>query len=197
MNAAGREESLRLFVACELSDEIRAALARIQDELRSSGAARLRWVRPEGIHITLKFLGQVESERVPEIKAALVSAIEPFRLRLAPGLLGGFGGARIRVVWVSVEGDTDNLASIAQRVERALTPLGYPAERRAFAPHLTLARVPDRMPSSERVVLAGLVRDYRLEPLPSMIVTSVSLIQSVLGPGGSVYHKLATFPPES
>lgn len=195
MTAAGRAESLRLFVACELSDEIRAALARVQEELRQIGAGKLRWVRPEGIHITFKFLGQVESERVPEMTAALVSAIEPFRLRLAPARLGGFGGARIRVVWVGVEGDTDGLAAIAQQVERALTPLGYPAERRPFNPHLTLARVPDRMPASERGRLAGLVRDHRLAPLPSMIVTNVGLIQSVLGPGGSVYHKLATFPP--
>ena len=75
MTAAGRAESLRLFVACELSDEIRAALARVQDELQNSGAGNLRWVRPEGIHITLKFLGQVERERVPEVTAALASMI--------------------------------------------------------------------------------------------------------------------------
>lgn len=197
MTADGPEASIRLFVACELSDEIRAALARVQDELRKNGAGRLRWVRPEGIHITFKFLGQVERARVPEVMVALASEIEPFRLRLAPARLGGFGGARIRVVRVGVEGDMDGLAALAQRVERSLTPLGFPAERRPFAPHLTLARVPDRMPAAERGRLAGLVKDHRLEPLPSMIVTSVSLIQSVLGPGGSVYHKLATFPPES
>ena len=197
MTVSDRPASLRLFVACELSDEIRAALARVQDELQNSGAGNLRWVRPEGIHITLKFLGQVERERVPEVTAALASMIEPFRLRLAPARLGGFGGARIRVVWIGVEGDTEGLASIAQRVERALTPLGFPAERRPFEPHLTLARVPDRMPAAERGRLAGLVRDYRSAPLPSMIVTSASLIQSVLGPGGSVYHNLATFLPES
>ncbi len=197
MTVSDKPASLRLFVACELSDEIRAALARVQDELRNSGAGRLRWVRPEGIHITLKFLGQVESERVPEVTAALASVIEPFRLRLAPARLGGFGGVRIRVVWIGVDGDTDGLASIAQRVERALTPLGFPPERRPFDPHLTLARVPDRMPAAERGSLAALVRDYRVQSLPSMIVTSVSLIQSVLGPGGSVYHNVATFPSES
>src|SRR3990172_3077032 len=100
-SAPGR---LRLFVACELSDEVRDALAAVQDQLRSAGAGRLRWVRPEGIHVTLKFLGEVEANRVDAIRAALRPAGEPFSIRLRPAGLGGFpsaapragGGARLR-----------------------------------------------------------------------------------------------------
>lgn len=190
----GRPQQLRLFVACELPDEVRRGLGRVQDELRRLGAGRLRWVRPEGIHVTLKFLGEVEESRVEEITSALASAVEPFELRLRLASLGGFGGARLRVVWVGLEGDVEALASLAGRVEAALRPLGFPRERRPFAAHLTLARVPDQVPSAERRQLAGLIERYRLPPLPSMILTEVRLMRSILGPGGSVYHRLASFP---
>ncbi len=191
-----RSQQLRLFVACALPDEMRRALGRIQDDLRSAlGGGRLRWVRPEAIHVTLKFLGEVEESRVDEITSALRSAVEPFELRLsASGGLGGFGGARLRVVWVGLEGDVEGLASLAGRVETALAPLGFPSERRPFAAHLTLARVPDQVPSAERRQLASLVERYRSPPLPSMVLTEVHLMRSILGPGGAVYHRLASFP---
>ncbi len=189
-----RPGQIRLFVACELTDEVRSALGRIQEDLRRLGADGLRWVRPAGIHLTLKFLGGVEESRLDRIKEALAAAIEPFELRVRPSTLGGFGGARLRVVWVGLEGDTEPLASLARRVDRALRPLRFPRERRPFAPHLTLARVQDRVPPPERRRLAGLIERYRSPLLPSMILTEVSLMQSVLGPGGSVYHRLATFP---
>ncbi len=191
-----RPKQLRLFVACELSDDVRDGLRRIQDDLRRLGAGQLRWARPEGIHVTLKFLGEVEEARVAEISAALAAAIEPFELRLQPAALGGFGGARLRVIWVGLQGDVEALASLAGRVEAALTPLGFPRERRPFAAHLTLARVADRVPAADRRELADLIDGYRPPPLPSMIVTDVSLMQSKLGPRGSVYQRLASFPRE-
>ncbi|OGO50270.1 MAG: 2'-5' RNA ligase [Chloroflexi bacterium RBG_16_68_14] len=190
-------EELRLFVACELPDDVRQALGRLQDDLRRLGASRLRWVRPEGIHVTLKFLGAVEASRVEKITSALAAAVEPFELRLRPAEVGGFGGARLRVVWVGLEGDIEALASLAKRVDRALRPLGFPREGRPFAAHLTLARVPDLVPSEERQQLAGLIERYRPPPLPSMILREVYLMRSILGPGGSVYQRLASFPREA
>lgn len=193
-----RPNQLRLFVACELSDAVRDGLRRIQDDLRRLGAGRLRWARPEGIHVTLKFLGDVDEARVEEISSALTDAIEPFELRLsAAGGLGSFGGARLRVIWVGLQGDVEALASIAGRVEAALTPLGFPRERRPFAAHLTLARVPDQVPPADRRKLADLIDGYRPPSLPSMIVTDVSLMQSTLRPSGSVYQRLASFPREA
>ena len=192
--ASEPSQQLRLFVACELPDEVRRALGRVQEDLRRLGADRLRWVRPESIHVTLKFLGGVESSRVEGITAALGSAIEAFELRLRLASLGGFGGARLRVVWVGLDGDVEGLAALAGRVEAALQPLGFPRERRPFAAHLTVARVPDQVPSAEPRQLASLVDRYRPPPLPSMTFAQVSLMQSQLGPGGSVYKRLATFP---
>lgn len=197
---AERPQQLRLFVACELPDEVKRALGRIQDDLRSAlsgGAVRLRWVRPESVHVTLKFLGEVEETRVAEITSALAAAVEPFELRLSSSAgLGGFGGARLRVVWLGLEGDVEALAALASRVEQALTPLGFPAERRPFAAHLTIARVPDRASPEERRQLALLLERHRTPALPSMILTEVRLMRSVLGPGGSAYYRIASFPQQ-
>lgn len=192
--ASDRSQQLRLFVACELPEEVRRALGRLQDDLRRLGADRLRWVRPESIHVTLKFLGDIDEARVDELSAALAEAVGPFELRLRLAKLGGFGGARLRVVWVGLEGDIDGLAALARRVEEALTRLGFPSERRPFAGHLTLARVPDAVPLAERRQLASLIQRYRSPALPSMILTEVTLMRSVLGPGGSVYSRIAVFP---
>ena len=189
------DQQLRLFIACELPAEVQAALGRLQDDLRRAGAGRLRWVRPQGIHITLKFLGDVEEARVGELRAALSQAIEPFELRLsASGELGGFGGARLRVVWVGLAGDLEPLAELARRVEEALEPLGFARERRRFTAHLTLARVPDAMSSADRQGLAGLIRSHRSVALPSIVLREVALMRSILRPGGSEYSRIATFP---
>ncbi len=188
------KEHLRLFVACELPDDVRRALGAVQDSLRQATSVRLRWVRPEGIHITLKFLGEVETGRVGEIERVLAAAIEPFEARVRPAAVGGFGGSRLRLVWVGLEGDIDRLAGLAERVDAALAPLGFPRERRKFAAHLTLARVPDDAPPRDRQALSALLEDLGLPALPSIVLTEAHLIQSILGPGGSAYQRLATFP---
>lgn len=188
------ESQLRLFVACELPDEVRDALAGVQDDLRRMGAGPLRWVRPEGMHVTLKFLGAVDAERVPTIEDALAEAIAPFELKVRAASVGNFGGARLRVVWVGLQGDVDGLAALAGRVETALEPLGFPRERRPFAAHFTLARVPDRASPAERKRLSSLLQRYQPPALPSMTLREVSLMRSQLGPGGSVYTRLASFP---
>jgi 2'-5' RNA ligase len=190
------EKSLRLFVACELPPDALEGLARVQSELRDRSAGRLRWVRPEGIHLTLKFLGAVAPEMSKRVVDALAAAIvEPFTLNLRFDRLGSFGGRmRLRVLWVGLAGDVEELSSLAETVEKALKPLGFLRESRPFAPHLTLARVPDDMGVDERSRLADLVAAYKLPPLPSMSISEVSLMQSFLLPGGARYEQRATFP---
>ncbi|HEU4759114.1 MAG TPA: RNA 2',3'-cyclic phosphodiesterase, partial [Dehalococcoidia bacterium] len=139
----GVPEILRLFVAVELGEGVRRALAALQDDLRRRGLTDLRWVRPEGIHLTLKFLGETPTEKVADIQEALaaeVAGVAPHWLRL--GKLGTFGDRRgPQVLWVDLEGDVSRLAQLQRRIDQALAPLGFPRERREFAPHLTLARV--------------------------------------------------------
>jgi len=196
MTQADRERALRLFIACELPPAARDALGRAQDELRARGAGRLRWVRPEGIHLTLKFLGDVAAARRGAVESALAAAIvSPFALDLRLGSLGGFGGRqRLRVIWVGLEGDVDGLARQAALVEEALAPLGFPRERRPFAPHLTLARVPDDAGAQERSRLARLLEESPPPSSPSLTLTTVNLMQSFLQPGGARYQCLAVYP---
>jgi 2'-5' RNA ligase len=187
---------LRLFVACELPPEMKAALTALQDALRRQGAPRVRWVRPEGIHLTLKFLGAVPAQRVADICAALAPTVEGIRpLRLSLGSLGAFGGRRgARVVWVGLEGDVERVAELQRRVEAALARLGFPPENRAFSPHLTLARVPDQVGSTEREQLWDLTKALAAPKAAPVTIREVSLMRSILGPGGAVYERLAAFP---
>jgi 2'-5' RNA ligase len=191
-----KEKSLRLFVACELPEEAREGLARVQADLREKGAGRLRWVRPEGIHLTLKFLGAVAPDMAQRIVDALAASIvEPFTLRLRFDRVGSFGGRmRLRVVWVGLAGDVEELSALAETVEVALGPLGFPRENRPFAAHLTLARVPDDMGIEARSRLADLIAAYKLPPLPEMSISEVALMQSFLLPSGARYEQRATFP---
>ncbi len=185
---------LRLFVACELPGELIEALSRVQSDLRQQAGDELRWVRPEGIHLTLKFLGGVETTRLEDVKSALAGAVRPFKVSLKPNRLGGFGGRRLRVVWVGMGGDVDGLSELAQSIDDALLPLGFPSDGRPFRPHLTLARVPDRTGNEERRRLSDLVEGYELPELPWVLLSQVSLIQSALGPGGARYQTISTNP---
>ncbi len=186
-------ERLRLFVAIELDERVREALARVQGELRSQPLPPLRWTRPEGIHLTLKFLGETAADRAPAIEAALrqaLAGLSPLRVELGP--LATFGGRRPRVLWVGVAGDVDRLKDLQARVDRALQSLGFPREERAYSPHLTLARVP---PSA---AVAGPALEQALAAVPppqaAMDVREVSLMLSRLGPAGAAYERLAAFP---
>jgi 2'-5' RNA ligase len=191
---ADESKGLRLFVALELPEDVRQVLGDVQELLRNAGAARLRWVRPEGIHLTLKFLGNVAEHRVATVENALAGAIEPFELELQPSGVGGFGGRRLRVVWIGLDGHMERLAAFATRIDEALGNVGFERERRPFAAHLTLARVPDEVSGDERARLDGLIKAFEAPLVPSMQFHEVSLMRSILGPGGARYERLASFP---
>lgn len=189
--------ALRLFVAVELPEEIREGLRELMDALRTHAAAHaVRWVRPEGIHITLKFLGAVPAGRLDELQRALERAtagVAPFEFAVSG--MGSFGGRRnVRVVWAGVGGETAALASLAARVEDEMAPLGFARESRPFAAHLTLGRVRDEATAAERESLHDAIAAARPPALPGVRVTSVSLMKSTLGRGGARYEALATFP---
>lgn len=196
---AGRRQAtgdvLRLFVAVELGEEALRALASLQGALRRSGLDGLRWVRPEGVHLTLKFLGETPADRVPAIRAALAEAVSgtpPHVLKLNG--LGTFGSRRSpRVLWVGLEGDLEDLRRLQEKVEAALARLGFPTEGRAFSPHLTLARV---RPENAAALSGPIARAVEAAPAPEACipVREVSLMRSTLGPGGAVYDRLAVFP---
>jgi 2'-5' RNA ligase len=181
---------MRAFVAIELPESLRRALAREQSRFRAV-CPDARWTRPEGIHLTLKFLGEISEAQVDEVKKALqrIGQFEKFTVRAQ-----GFGffpdARRPRVFWAGLDAPPD-LGRLAAQVERAMAPLGFPAENRAFRPHLTLARF--RIPRPQPR-LQALVAEQDDTILGSVEVSDFFLWESKLSPQGAEYRKVARFP---
>jgi 2'-5' RNA ligase len=191
--------ALRLFVAVELPPEVQRMLAATIDALkRASPGDAVRWVRPDGIHLTLEFLGATPEERLPLIHTALrlgVRDAAPFEV--TPLGVGSFGGPRnLRVIWVGVGGDGGALANLAERVAGAMAPRGFAKEARSFNAHLTLGRVRDTAGRDDRARLHDALSRFDPPDYPAFRVDHVSLMESTLGPGGAVYRQLAEYPLE-
>lgn len=181
-------------MAIDLTAELKAALAELQDRLRRLWpGASVRWVDPAGIHLTLKFLGEVGADRLEAIVGALergTAGVEPFELKI--GGLGFFPGPnRARVVWVGVREPTGRLAKLQRQVEAGLEPLGFAPEGREFVPHLTLGRLktPAGLPPPDA--------DWADRPLGRMTVREVVLMESRLSPAGAAYRLVRAFPLKS
>ena len=188
---------IRAFVAVELSDELKTVLAQAQLKLKKSRVSYIgRWVAPNSVHLTLKFLGDVTPSLVEAITPALHEACAPARpFSIALSGLGSFPGRqRPRVIWIGVTGDLEPLQNLQSRVETALQSLGFVAERRPFQPHLTLARIKDGASTLERADLMTWMDAIQIAPSAPMIVRELGLIRSELRPSGAVYTRLATFP---
>ena len=153
---AGNNESqsattIRTFVAIELSDEIKRVLSELMESLREKDIREVRLVRPEGVHLTLKFLGDIPVGKVDAVKEALscVTSHAPFELDLDG--TGVFPNERKpRVLWVGIKGDMAPLNALQSDVENALEGIGFRRERRDFSPHLTIGRIRDT--ASEGIV---------------------------------------------
>jgi 2'-5' RNA ligase len=190
------EEAVRSFIAIELPDELKRELSALIDRLRADSPDVARWIDPAGIHLTLKFLGDVPAGRLDSLTAALTKAVAgfgPFRLEV--GDLGVFPESRrVRVVWVAVSGETGRLQKLQQAVEGAMEGLGFPVESRAFRPHLTLARVRDRARPEEREAIGQLVAASPFRVATPLEVSTVHLMRSRLAPGGVVYSRSGSVP---
>ncbi len=184
-------ETVRSFVAIELPDELKRELVGLVDRLRADSPSVARWVDPASIHLTLKFLGDVATERLDSVMAALSAAVRDFApFRLEVGGLGVFPNPdRVRVVWVAVSGETGRLQALQGAVEEALEELGFPSESRSFRPHLTLARVRDRARTDERQAIGRLVAAGEFAALTRIDVDAIHLMRSRLDPGGAVYSR--------
>jgi len=180
---------MRTFIAIEIPGEIKEEMAKIQEQLKHSSAVDAGWTRPEGIHLTLKFLGEAPEANVPEIMNVLTGimvGVETFSLDLAG--VGTFPNpASARVVWVGIGGETDRLLKLQAEVEDGMARLGFERENRKFTPHLTLGRI--KYIRSRKAWLGALeiVKDIRF---PSFVVNAISLMKSELKPSGAAYTEL-------
>ena len=179
-----------------LDPSLKEALARVMERLKAT-RADVGWVKPENLHLTLKFLGPVEETRLEAIAEAVASAARGCgSFRFVLGGLGAFPQPRVaRVVWVGVPEGADSLAGLQARLEAELEPLGFPREERPFTAHLTLGRV--RGPGRREQLAAALI-SVPVEPLGEMVLDRIEMMKSDLrreGPRYSILHSLPLGPP--
>lgn len=197
---------IRTFIAVEVNDEIRPAISRRQDEVKDrlshdlrklAPDARLQWTHPESIHLTLKFLGEIDESQIERICAALnevADAASPLSLEI--GGLGAFPDARApRVLWLGLADPAGSPQQIARLthaagdLDRALRSFGFESESKTYSPHLTLARIK----AGSREVGRALTDSGALmhsESIGILRIDGLSLMRSDLKPSGSVYTRL-------
>ena len=182
--------SVRLFIAAELPSAFREDIARVGASALALGIRGVRPVRAENAHLTLKFLGEVSVDRVEDVLASMriaAARAAPFTLRM--GNLGAFPNADApRVLWLGVDGDLAALRRLRDDLEDALAAAGFQRDRRAFAPHVTAARVRDRVSpaAAKRLMNAAAVPTTPVE----FAVKRLSLMRSDTRPAGAVYTRL-------
>jgi 2'-5' RNA ligase len=181
---------VRLFVALEIPAEVRESLADLPRSFRAV-SSRPRWVRPENLHVTLKFIGEWPLEKLDVLRGALaaVHLNEPVKLDFRG--LGFFPNEKCpRVFWAGIEASS-NLVTLADEIDHATEKLGIPREQRLFSPHLTLARFePPGLPEKLRAsIQENATRDFG-----SLHTNQFRLIESKLKSSGAEYTTLQTFP---
>ena len=186
-------EPIRSFVAIELPDELRVELGRLESQLKSESQPWVKWVNPNSIHLTLKFLGNIATEKITEITKAMEDAtqdIPPFQLEVKE--LGVFPNLkRVQVAWVGLSGETDKLGQLQKGIESNLERLGFVPENRPFTPHLTLARIREQASLDERQRFGQLIADTKAQINYIIKVDSTSLMRSQLTRQGAVYTRIS------
>jgi 2'-5' RNA ligase len=188
--------TIRAFIAIELSDQARTALADLQNRLKAVVPPRtVRWTAVENIHLTLHFLGDIAGGDVDKVAGALTTvtaAYRPFALELRE--LGCFPDTRRpRIVWAGMAGEIDTLVELHRDLGQQLKVIDFMPEARPYAPHLTIGRVNKGLPSRQVSQLGETLEKARLEVnhLAPLEVTEICLFQSDLRPSGPVYTSLA------
>jgi RNA 2',3'-cyclic 3'-phosphodiesterase len=184
---------VRLFVALDLPEKVSERLGELIDRLRKQ-CPHARWVRPEGVHITLKFIGHVDGAKADSIRLALerIRSGRPIEMQFRG--VGFFPNERRpRVIWCGVEA-SPNLAGLVAQIEDSLEPLGVERETRAYTPHLTLARIDaEKVRPGEIEKLVEAVKELETSAFGSSCETAFYLYESVTRPSGAEYKKLQSF----
>ena len=180
---------MRFFVAVDIPEDVRGAVLALVERLRPS-CRSARWARIEGLHVTLKFIGEASPEQAGKIKSALATVSPPAPIQMIFRGLGFFPNERRpRVLWAGIESGPE-LAALAAAVETALAPLGIKREERAFSPHLTLARFDS---SGGLDKLRAAIESAGPREFGSATAKEFHLYQSILKRGGAEYTRVATF----
>lgn len=184
--------NIRTFIAINMTNEIKERLNKIQTQLKKT-EVDVKWTNPEGMHITLKFLGNLvigQLEGVYQMVLEATSDFNPFLLSLTS--LGTFPNlSSPKVIWVAVDKGKEECVKIAKRIDENLLRLGFPVEQKAFIPHLTLGRVKSPQGRNE---LVQLISDLKASSFGQMEVSKIDMMASQLTPKGAIYTTLREFP---
>jgi RNA 2',3'-cyclic 3'-phosphodiesterase len=184
---------VRSFIAIDLPTDVRAGLTSLEDRLKARRHPFVKWVDPESMHLTLKFLGNVTVDSIPQIVEAMSGvgqAHSPFKLQVAG--TGAFPNwERPQVVWVGVGGESDKLSALHRELESALSPMGFTPEARSFSAHLTLGRLRDRVTTDDRRRFAEFAQKISFEASRPFEVNAIRLMRSQLTPTGPIYSEQA------
>ena len=185
-------EEIRSFIAIELPDDLRQRLGQLEARLKSGRQSGVKWVDPNGIHLTLKFLGNIVTDTIAKVTGAMEEAaqgIPPFRIEVRG--LGVFPNLkRVQVAWVGVGREIDKLAKIQQRIESSLEHLGFTPELRPFTAHLTIARLRNDASLMDRQTFGQLITGAKFEG-GIVNVDSISLMKSQLTREGAIYSRIS------
>jgi len=186
-------ETVRAFTAIEVSERCVRALSAVRGRLADAGPS-VRWVRAENLHVTLRFLGEVETARLDAYGAALhraASAFESFDFEVAG--LGAFPARGVpRVIFAAMSRGAETMTALVGALSREIEPLGHPPEARPFHPHVTLGRTRGAAPGI-RGLRAALDRESRFAPVLER-AERIALVRSRRTPRGSIYDTLVAAP---
>jgi len=190
---------LRSFIAIEVPAEVQSAIAQSLAALQKALPKPLiRWVAPQNVHLTLKFLGDVSPanlERMADVLRVEANAHETFTMSV--GGIGAFPNAhRARVIWIGLDAPA-SLPALHRGIESASASLGYSSEDRPFSPHLTVGRVGQNVSGADLHKIHAALDATKVGPLGLVHVDAIHIFKSDLGPGGSVYTQLYALPMKS
>jgi 2'-5' RNA ligase len=182
---------MRAFIAIPLPQEIKTFLANIQNQLKTSGAD-VKWVAPDNIHLTLKFLGEKDDEKIKQVIVILEEIAKDkkqFTARLAS--LGAFPEiASPRVIWVGIDRGNENSKLIAAELEERIAAIGIPKEEKGFSSHITIARTKSSKSMDNLVKELNLYADKFGQEKAEFNVNQIVLYKSTLTPKGPIYQAL-------
>ena len=184
--------ALRCFIAVEIPEPVKRSLGDMIENLKKSGSD-VKWLPPENIHITLKFLGSTDESLLEAVKGSLskkLSPYSPFYITISG--VGCFPDERRpRVIWVGTHESSGHVRDVHSAIDAEMAKFGFPSEEREFSPHLTIGRVKGRQRIAE---LMKMLDEYRQVSFGDLEVSGVTLMKSELNPAGAKYFPLAEIP---
>lgn len=189
------EGLIRTFIAIELSEQIRDQLDAVVRAINSNRSLPVKWVLGKNIHLTLKFLGEQQREKISALESSLrpeMCMVKPFEITVSGfGVFPNFN--RPRVIWVGVQAPQD-LNKLQLKVENLARQAGFEAEERPFSPHLTLGRLSQTLYPHQVEGIAQALRLVKVGELGRVSVQSICIFRSTLTPAGAVYTPLSILP---